>query len=934
MARRMKNKLSALSIGSLVTTILAHIAVILFVILAKGYFNLELKIIICALIVIVCVLIIIDILLVYGINFKDIASRIVIIVLSILMMVVGFGGSYYVSKVNKAVDNAIENTGTDQYETISGSFVYYSEKGTVKYKDLDSLKSASNLKVGVVFDDGIGVATAAQKLMEDEGIKATVTTYSSSEELLGNLIGNGTDEIDVAVFPSSYRQRWLADEEVDYAQYLDHVYDFHKFEDKVKTGENKNANKDLYTEPFNILLIGFAPEDEAMTVGLADSIIVATVNPQTFTVSLTSIARDTYTKLACAPNSERQKINAARAYSRQCLMDTVGELLDIDIDYYMEVNFLGVVEIVDAIGGIVVNNPVEFVGQTASGIRGEFTVLVPAGEEVVCDGEMALAFARERHAMPNGDFDRQKHQQEVIARIAEKLLGMNDVNKALKVMEAAGKNFTTNLSLNQLTGIFSYIINHKNTIGIPTFNMIEMQNMRVTGYSSWYYSYIMRLPQWIYRLYNGSIQECKDRINDVMNNYTVGGIKQDSYMKFFVEYPYERPQYYSEYFNEEQVHEKMPDCYPLFVGKDLATAMSLAQAVGITLNIKYIEPDSPDYKESLDGQIIDQYPRQGALVEEYPTGSITVMGNGDPNYVPDCYPLFVGKDLATAMSLAQAVGITLNIKYIEPDSPDYKESLDGQIIDQYPRQGALVEEYPTGSITVMGNGDPNYVPEYTVENCNDEASCIAFAKSKGINYSVTSKYDANNAYKEGEITTNYKNGDKIKKDATLEIYKWTKQIKVPAYAGKSISDYKAILDNFGLKYNLVETTTDVAENNGLVTNTNPAPDTVVSAGTVITVTYYKAKTPQVAVPDYNGMSLADYQNALSAAGLGYSANSIGNDGGATAENNGKVASINVSVGTMVDKGSIITIYYYSYIEPTPTPNPEPNPEPSPEPPAE
>lgn len=858
MARRMKNKLSALSIGSLVTTILAHIAVILFVVLARGYFNLELKIIICALVVIVCVLIIIDILLVYGVNFKSVASRIIIVVLSVLMMVVGFGGSYYVSKVNKAVDNAIENTGTDQYETISGSFVYYSENGTVKYKDLDSLKSASNLKVGVVFDDGIGVATAAQKLMEDEGIKATVTTYSSSEELLGNLLGNGTDEIDVAVFPSSYRQRWLADEEVDYAQYLDHVYDFHKFEDKVKTGENKNANKDLYTEPFNILLIGFAPEDEAMTVGLADSIIVATVNSQTFTVSLTSIARDTYTKLACAPNSERQKINAARAYSRQCLMDTVGELLDIDIDYYMEVNFLGVVEIVDALGGIVVNNPVEFVGQTASGIRGEFTVLVPAGENVPCDGEMALAFARERHAMPNGDFDRQKHQQEVIARIAEKLLGMNDVNKALKVMEAAGKNFTTNLSLNQLTGIFSYIINHKNTIGIPTFNMIEMQNMRVTGYDSWYYSYIMRLPQWIYRLYNGSIQECKDRINDVMNNYVLTDIKQPSYMSFLIEYPYERPQYYSEYFNEEQVHEKMPDCYPLFVGKDLATAMSLAQAVGITLNIKYIEPDSPDYKESLDGQIIDQYPRQGALVEEY----------------------------------------------------------------------------PTGSITVMGNGDPNYVPEYTVENCNDEASCIAFAKSKGINYSVTSKYDANNAYKEGEITTNYKNGDKIKKDATLEIYKWTKQIKVPAYAGKSISDYKALLDSFGLKYNLVETTTDVAENNGLVTNTNPAPDTVVSAGTVITVTYYKAKTPQVAVPDYNGMSLADYQNALSAVGLGYSANSIGNDGGATAENNGKVASTNVSVGTMVDKGSIITVYYYSYIEPAPTPNPEPNPEPSPEPPTE
>lgn len=766
MKKSVMNKQKALSIGSLATAILAHIAVILFVVLARGYFNLDVKIIACLLVVIVCVLIIIDILLFYGMKFKDIVSRTVIIVLSVLMMVVGFGGSYYVSKVNKAVDSAIENTGTDQYETINGSFVYYSKEGTEKYKDLDSLKSVSNLKVGVVFDDGIGVATAAQKLMEENGINATVTTYSSSEELLGNLLGNGTDDIDVAVFPSSYRQRWLADEEVDYAQYLDHVYDFYKFEDKVKTGENKNANKTLYTEPFNILLIGFAPEDEAMTTGLADSIIVATVNPQTFTVSLTSIARDTYTKLACAPNSERQKINAARAYSRQCLMDTVGELLDIDIDYYMEINFLGVVEIVDAIGGIVVDNPVTFVGQTASGIRGEFTVYVPAGENVYCDGEMALAFARERHHMPNGDFDRQQHQQQVIARITEKLLGMNDVNQALKVMEAAGNNFSTNLSLNQLTGIFNYIINHKNTVGIPTYNMIDIQNMRVTGYSSWYYSYIMRLPQWIYRLYNGSIQEAKDRINDVMNVYDVNTIKQDSYMKFFIEYPYERGNLYSEYFNEEQVHEKMPASYPKFIGKDLATAMSLAQAQGISLDIKYIEPGSEGYNESLDGQVIDQYPRQGALVEEY----------------------------------------------------------------------------PTGSITFMGSNDPNFVPEYTVENCNDEASCIAFANAKGIGYKKVAVYDANNEHKEGEFNgTNYKNGDKIKKDATLEIYLWTKEIAVPSFsAGTKLADYEAALTKLGLKYTETASTEGATEaNNGTVKSISPAAGAKAKTGDTIAITYFK-----------------------------------------------------------------------------------------------
>ena len=361
-----------------------------------------------------------------------------------------------------------------------------------------------------------------------------------------------------------------------------------------------------------------------MTVGLADSIILATVNPQTFTVSLTSIARDSYVDISC--NGSRQKINAARGISRQCLMDTVSDVLGVDIDYYMEVNFQGVVDIVDAVGGITINNPVEFVGQDASGIRGDYTVLVPAGE-VVADGQMALAFARERHAMPNGDFDRQQHQQEVIAAIVERLLTINDVNKAIKVMEAAGDNFSTNLSLNQLTGIFNYLVNHTNTVGIPTYYMIDIKNMRVTGYASWYYSYSMHLPQWIYKLYNGSIAEAQACIKDVWGDYSTSDIKQYSYQKFFAEYPYERGQLYSDYFNEQEVHEEMPAYYPLFTGKSYAEAMSAAAAKGITLNVTFISEGDANYVASSDGYVVSQYPSQGALVSEYPTGSITVMGN-------------------------------------------------------------------------------------------------------------------------------------------------------------------------------------------------------------------------------------------------------------------------------------------------------------------
>ncbi len=623
--KKNKKSTSWVAIASWVLAILAHIAIVVLIILSHKYYGLQVKTFICVMIIALCVLVVADILVFYELKTQSLASKIVTLVISLILVVVGFGGSYYVNRINKSVNKAIENTGTDQYETVAGVFSCYTKKGACNYTSIDDLKDTTGLKIGVINDGGAGVGTVGTNLINEAGINAQIITFDTTDDLFSALVGEEEDEnVDIAVFPASLRQRLLSDTEVDYAQYLDNIVDFYSFEEKIKTGENVNANKDLYTEPFNILLIGFAPEDAAMTVGLADSIILATVNPQTFTVSLTSIARDSYVDISC--NGSRQKINAARGISRQCLMDTVSDVMGVDIDYYMEVNFQGVVDIVDAVGGITINNPVEFVGQDASGIRGDYTVLVPAGE-VVADGQMALAFARERHAMPNGDFDRQQHQQEVIAAIVERLLTINDVNKAIKVMEAAGDNFSTNLSLNQLTGIFNYLVNHTNTVGIPTYYMIDIKNMRVTGYASWYYSYSMHLPQWIYKLYNGSIAEAQACIKDVWGDYSTSDISQYAYQKFFAEYPYERGQLYSDYFNEQEVHEEMPAYYPLFTGKTYAEAVSAAAAKGITLNVTFISEGDANYVASSDGYVVSQYPSQGALVSEYPTGSITVMGN-------------------------------------------------------------------------------------------------------------------------------------------------------------------------------------------------------------------------------------------------------------------------------------------------------------------
>lgn len=70
--------------------------------------------------------------------------------------------------------------------------------------------------------------------------------------------------------------------------------------------------------------------------------------------------------IACYTNQKSDKINNSRVRGRQCTIDTVKQLLDVDVDFYFESNFHGIIEIVDALGGVIIDNPKEFVGQDSS----------------------------------------------------------------------------------------------------------------------------------------------------------------------------------------------------------------------------------------------------------------------------------------------------------------------------------------------------------------------------------------------------------------------------------------------------------------------------------------------------------------------------------------------------------------------------------------
>lgn len=620
LVKKHKTKLPKINstIVSSALLVLTHIAILLAIILSWRYYAIYPSVFGSVVAIIVCLLIIVDIIFFIGFNHKDKVLKIISSVLAIFLLLGGTVGTVYINKLNKAVDDVLD-TKANEYETFSGVFVYYKKSGN----NFTSLADLSGKKIGMLTENSNGLTYLATKLLDNEKIDYAAIDYKNNDGLMQALLDG---DVDAIVITSGYRSIYEKDENSSFTKYLEDCVDFYSFEDKLKV-ETSKSSKNISKEPFNVLLIGYSRTDIGSPVGLADSIIVATINPQTYTVSMMSIARDSFVPIPCY-GGESDKINSGRSTSRACFIETVENFIGMDIDYWMELDYYGLVAIVDTIGGIVVNNPVSFE------LDGTY---VPAGDNVFLDGIMALQFCRERHHMPNGDFDRQQHQKEVIIKIAKKFIDSGDVSLALKAMEAASGNgdeefrfLWTNFTLNELTSLFNLLLNTKNYTSLDTFDLVDFQTLRMTGYGGiMYYSMSMRLPLWVYLIYQGSYDESITHINEILGNYKT--IDQEYTFEYSSKSPYVRPLFYSLEYENKFMYEPdpMPAYWADLEGMTLAEAMAWASSNGISLNVDYIDAGDSSYDASLEGYVVSQSPRYGALVSEYGSGSITVMGTGE-----------------------------------------------------------------------------------------------------------------------------------------------------------------------------------------------------------------------------------------------------------------------------------------------------------------
>lgn len=226
-------------------------------------------------------------------------------------------------------------------------------------------------------------------------------------------------------------------------------------------------------DPISILLLGVdsnVQRTDEGDVGRSDSIIVVTINPAKGQTTLVSIPRDTLVDMDYEYDGmdiSYDKINAAFAYGGAALsMATIENLLDIPIDYYATVNMDGMADLIEAAGGVDVNNAFAF------DLNGEH---FDEGE-LHLNGVRAVEYARMRYEDPNGDYGRQERQREVLEQLFNNIVSVNSLTNYQNLLEVLGRNGRTDL---EWSTISTLVQNY--TPALNSFVTDQLQGVDYTG---------------------------------------------------------------------------------------------------------------------------------------------------------------------------------------------------------------------------------------------------------------------------------------------------------------------------------------------------------------------------------------------------------------------------------------------------------------------
>ena len=379
---------------------------------------------------------------------KNVVSKIICIVLTLFICVASCMGGYYISKTQSVLSN-ITNVAKHAKNTVS-----------VIVKESSSIKNKSQL-------NGVGVGSVrlneqgSKKVLKElsgEGIALNQTVYDSMTALL---VAFYNGEVDSIIINESSRSQILDMEA--YSNLDSNTRVVYQTSYKVKNNDSATSVSDITSKPFNVLISGSDTRGGFDENGRSDVIMVATVNPKTHTILLTSVPRDFYVTTACDAGDgciqgALDKITHTGIHGTNTTKRTVEQLLGVEINYTFKVGFDTVTELVDVLGGVDVYVEPGYAVHTSY-------LNVNEGINHL-NGEQALAYARERYSYTEGDRQCTKNQQQVLMGIIKETTKPSVITNYAAIMDTMANTFSTTMSNAEITDLIKYQLNNN-----PTWKM-------------------------------------------------------------------------------------------------------------------------------------------------------------------------------------------------------------------------------------------------------------------------------------------------------------------------------------------------------------------------------------------------------------------------------------------------------------------------------
>lgn len=530
---------------------------------------------------------------------------IILTIFSIIFIVLLGFVSFSINKIY----NKIENFTTK--ETSTYTTVILAKKET---------EFTNNSTIGIITDetDRTGYILPMEWIKKED-IKNELEYFESPLELL-NALYEGT--VDAIFITKDYPVIYSNDEK--YQNIVNETKIIKEYSKEMKTEESELlATTKSLTEPFTILVLGV---DSESTTGLdanaafnGDTLMLITFNPKTLVATMLSIPRDMYVPIISANGSSKWygKINSSAALGTLSTINTIENITNIDIDYFVKVNFRGVIDLVNILGGIDVDVEAPNYDYYIS-IYGEGRLCESDANRdttnLVCmdsgmqhlNGEQALAYARNRYGYWEGDIARNRHQQQIIEAIVKKLVRTSSLSEFEKLMDTISNNIATNMKTSQILSFYQAIkgmlLNALSGEDFITIQKTQLTyyNLDVNGLSCLGY-------------YQGSM----DAITKAMKE-NLGLINQETIKTFYYDYS-ENHEQTSDIIGQGIYTGTKLTTMPSFIGNSVSEAQNFASKNGLTLKIEY--RDDPD---QIAGIILDQSISSGTLINQISSFTIYV----------------------------------------------------------------------------------------------------------------------------------------------------------------------------------------------------------------------------------------------------------------------------------------------------------------------